>query len=119
MRLESWICLGSTIPVDGTMDDLVSGIGVANTLTVVDGNGQCKIRVMNPHVQTIFKPKGTHVGETMIQTGIESPFPVAPAPIATQHGQFRATEKALCIGFNTESDWDTSSDEEGGKKPTL
>ena len=109
---------GSTILVEGSMDDLVSGIGVANTLTVVDGKGQCNVWVMNPHTQTISIPKGTHIGVTTIPKGIENPFPVASAPIATQCGQFRATVNALRIGFNIESDWQTSSDEEGGKIPT-
>ena len=88
---------GSTILVEGSMDDLVSGIGVANTLTVVDGEGQCKIRVMNPHTQAITIPKGTRVGVTTIPMGIESPFPVATAPVAMQRGQLGATEKALRI----------------------
>ena len=70
---------------------------------------------MNSHTQTISIPKGTGIGVTTIPTGMESPYLVASAHIATQCRKFRATEKVLWIAFNTHTDWKTSSDEQSGK----
>ena len=73
---------------------------------------------MNPHNQAITIPKGTRIGLSMTPVGIESPYPVASAPIVQECGQFRATEKALWIAFSADMNWDTSSEEENEKVPT-
>ena len=100
------------------MDGLVSGYGVANTLTRVDKEGKYAVRIMNPHAQTISILTGSQIGVTSIPTGIESRYPVATALIADQCGKFGATKKALRIAFSNDTDWETSLDEEVGKVPT-
>lgn len=71
---------GSTVMVEGTVEDFNGGIAIANTLVTIGTNGACMVRIMNPHDTPMLLQPGTEIGKLSLVKSVETDHPLCPAP---------------------------------------
>ena len=67
----------SIVMVEGTMEDLEKGIVLANAVVTVGREGECWLRVMNPHLNPLTIQPSTLVGRISLVSEIETPYPLS------------------------------------------